>query len=305
MKVTPAALIAIREELVADFTGAYEASREESQWREVGMEVPSSGSANLYDWMSDMPRLREWVGDRVLRSVAEHIERVPNRDFESTIDVRRPDIEDNQLAQYAQRARLMGLAAEEHIDENVFATLKAGLTTKGPDKQSFFSDTHKVAANVDGTGAKTNTSNILNSGETTGDPWFLIWNKMGFGPVVYQNRREAEFDDIDESTQHMVFMQNKFALGIWARRAFAYSFWQWALVSRDTLNKDNFEAAYEQMRSFRRDGKVPMGIRPTTLVVPPKLSSEARDIVLAERLANGQSNTNFNRVKLVDTEWLA
>ena len=304
MNVTPPVLRAIREELGGDFDMAYEQANEESMWMEIAMETQSMSSANLYAWLSDMPWLREWIGDRVIRDVAEHAFRVPNRDFESTIAVRRPDIMDDQLAQYSQAARLMGLSARRHVDHNAFQTLKGGLSAKGPDGKNFFADDHKIAANVDGTGAKTSASNILNSAVTAGEQWYLIWSMMGFGPVIYQNRMDPEFDDIEDSTQHTVFMSNKFVLGIWARRAFSYAFWQWGLTSRDTLNVANFEAGYEQMCAFQRDGKIPWGLKPTALIVPTALGSEGRDIVLTERLDNGKSNHNLNRVKIIESVWL-
>ena len=33
------------------------------EWKRVAMEVPSSASAENYGWMTQVPRIREWLGE--------------------------------------------------------------------------------------------------------------------------------------------------------------------------------------------------------------------------------------------------
>ena len=39
------------------------------QYKQVATVVPSRTAAETYAWLGDMPRMREWVGDRVIRQL--------------------------------------------------------------------------------------------------------------------------------------------------------------------------------------------------------------------------------------------
>lgn len=41
------------------------------QWDQIATRVPSTTSQEDYAWLGDMPAIREWVGDRVVRGLAE------------------------------------------------------------------------------------------------------------------------------------------------------------------------------------------------------------------------------------------
>ncbi|WP_112309187.1 Mu-like prophage major head subunit gpT family protein [Pseudogemmobacter bohemicus] len=56
-----------------------------------------------------------------------------NRKFESTIRVRREDIEDDRLGVYSPQISMMAHAAASHPDELVFEVLKKGFTAESYD----------------------------------------------------------------------------------------------------------------------------------------------------------------------------
>lgn len=70
------------------------------------------------------------------------------------------------------------------------------------------------------------------------------------------------------------------------------------------LSTNTYRAAWESMLELRDENKHPMRVMPTHLVVGPKLRATARDLLLAERNANGASNTDYQTVQLVVSQQL-
>ena len=88
-----------------------------SHWQKVAMELKSSGSEEVYGWLSTLPQMREWLGDRVLEAVSKSDYVIKNRKFEATIVVRREDIEDDRLGICGPQLRIMAHNAASHPDE--------------------------------------------------------------------------------------------------------------------------------------------------------------------------------------------
>jgi phage major head subunit gpT-like protein len=144
------------------------------EWDKVAMKVTSTGKQNDYAWLAAIPRMREWIADGVQsgESVAmaaiprmrewigaKHIKNlegltysIPNRSFETTIEVKKHDIEDDQIGIYATLAQAAGVSAAELPDDLVFELLNAAFTAKCFDGEAFFSAGHVVG--------KTTVSNL-------------------------------------------------------------------------------------------------------------------------------------------------
>lgn len=83
------------------------------------------------------------------------------------------------------------------------------------------------------------------------------------------------------------------------------------LLAGSALNAANFETARQTMMEYVNDQDRSLEIVPTHLVVPPALEKAGKDILMAERLANGATNTNKGAAELVvapglsskPTEW--
>lgn len=58
------------------------------------MEVPSVSREENYKWLGQIPRMREWVGEREIQNLSASDYTIKNKDFELTIAVPRNDIED-------------------------------------------------------------------------------------------------------------------------------------------------------------------------------------------------------------------
>ena len=67
------------------------------------MVVPSTGKENDYSWLSRFPKMREWIGDKVVKALAAFNYTIRNKDWEATVEVERNDIEDDQIMNALRR----------------------------------------------------------------------------------------------------------------------------------------------------------------------------------------------------------
>lgn len=270
-------------------------------WKKIAKLVQSSGRSNTYEWLSQFPAFREWIGSRLHKQFKENGYNVPNRKFETTVDVKREDWEDDALGQYGALAEGAGQSASDLMNDLVFNLVGLGFTTTCYDGQYFFDTDHPVAANEDGTGAVTQVSNMQAG---AGAPWVLLCTKRAAAPFYLQERIAPQFDSITTAQNSNVFDNDVFSFGGRWRGEAAFGFWQCAFGSKATLDAANFQAAYTAMMKVKGDGQRKLGIVPDTMLVGPDNVAAAETLLKAQQNANGSSNTNYNKVNLVVTPWL-
>lgn len=143
MIINRANLEAVFLNLKTTFNKAFDAAP--SQWQETTMLVPSSSATNNYNWLSRFPRMREWIGDKTVKSLEAYKYAIPNKDWEATVAVDRNDVEDDQLGIYGPMAQEAGYSARQLPDE-IAADLKNGaFTALCYDGQYFYDTDHVVA----------------------------------------------------------------------------------------------------------------------------------------------------------------
>lgn len=148
------------------------------QWQRLATRVPSTTREEKYAWLGQTPNLREWIGDRVIKSIEAHDYSIKNKSWESTIEVGRDDIEDDTFGVYSPLFEEMGRSTAAHPNQLVFNLLSQGFATSCYDGQYFFDTDHPV---LDENGA---TISVSNTGGGSGDAWFLIDDKAGRGRKV-------------------------------------------------------------------------------------------------------------------------
>lgn len=297
MIVNNANLTGLYTSFSAAFQGAF--TGVSSLYNRVATTVSSTTAENEYGWMKNMPGFREWIGDRVIQSLANDGYRIRNRDFEQTVSVKRNHIEDDNLGVYSTLFAALGQSAAEFPDTLVWDFLKAGFATDCYDKQFFFDTDHPVR-NADGT-----TSTVSNTGGGAGTPWFLLDVSRPLKPLIYQSRKP--FNDLvrrDQERDDNVFMRKEFIYGIDGRCNVGYGFWQMAYGSKQTLDATSYETARAAMGSFKGDGGRPLGIKPNLLVVPPSLEGAARKILVNDMTTGGETNTWKGSAELLVVPWL-
>lgn len=274
----------------------------EPEYTQIATVVPSSTASNTYDWLGELPEMREWIGERVLKDITTHAYSIVNKLYESTIAVKRTDIEDDNLGTLTPLAQAHGRRASQHPDKLVFDALKTGHEKMCYDGQNFFDTDHPVYPNHDGTGVATTVSN-LDYDAVSGDPsWYLLDTSNVIKPIIFQKRKEIELTAMTKLDDESVFMLDLFRWGARARHNVGYGFWQMAYKSNKPLTAESLNAAIAHMQSQVADGGRELDITPSLLVVPPALRAKALELVKADKLANGQTNINKDVVDVLVTQ---
>lgn len=191
MQVTPSALQSIYFNLRVAFQEGF--SRPPLWWQRFATEMPSTSAENRYAWMSQIPKLREWIGERMLRNVAANVYALRNKDFEASIEIDRNDIEDDNLGVYGPIAGALGEQAARWPQDIIATALLAGETASAPafDGQPFFNASHPVSPVGQATGTY---SNLLTS--------------TGLSADNYQAARAAMMSYLGEDGRPMAVMPN-------------------------------------------------------------------------------------------------
>jgi len=140
-------------------------------WQRFATEVPSHTKKNAYIWMDRLPQMQLWNGERKFQNPALRYQELENGLYELSINVKRTEIEDDQLGVYDAIVPDIARAARVWPDVQVAAAIQAGTTTTVYDGQNFF-DTHyvnpdKITQCVPGTAYATQTNNFTSTASGT------------------------------------------------------------------------------------------------------------------------------------------
>lgn len=143
MIVNQANLTAVFINLKTTFNKAFDAAP--ALWEKTTMKIPSGSKENDYSWLSGFPKMRKWLGDKVLKTLQAFKYTIVNDDWEATIEVDRNDIEDDSIGIYEPQAKDAGFSAKQLPDE-IDADLKNGAFANDCyDGQFFYDNDHEVA----------------------------------------------------------------------------------------------------------------------------------------------------------------
>jgi phage major head subunit gpT-like protein len=271
-----------------------------SRYKDVSMLIPSATLETTYGWLGQFPKLREWVGDRAIKNLESHGYAVKNKLFESTVSIKRTDIEDDQYSIYGPLMEEIGRAAGDHPDELIFALLAQGFSTLCYDGQYFFDTDHPV-------GGEEGVTAVSNMQAGAGAAWFLLDTSRAIKPLLFQERVPYNFQSLTADTDENVFKRDEYLYGVRARANAGFGLWQLAFGSKDTLTPTNYASARSAMMSIKSDEGRPLGIVPNKLVVGPSLEKDARKLVNNQLVDSGGvavSNEWAGSVELVVVPWL-
>ena len=286
--------------LYTGYSAAFQAGFEgvKPQYERTAMTVPSATRTTEYGWLGEFPRIREWIGDRVVQNIASHSYTIKNRSFESTISVARDDIEDDHIGIYTPMFSELGRLSATFPDELVWALLVAGFNTTCFDGQYFFDLDHPV---LDERG---NAVSVSNTQGGSGTPWFLIDDSRVIKPIIFQSRRLFQLTRMDAAADEAVFNRKEYRYGTEGRCNVGYGFWQLAHGSKQPLNAANYEAARVSLASQKADYGRPLGVTGRLLIVPPVLEGAARKLLNSEYAAGGETNQWKGTADLLVVPWL-
>lgn len=125
-------------------------------WQATAMEVPSTGAGEDYGWLSRFPKMRKWVGEKFVKALEAGKYYKKNEDWETTIGVKRNDIEDDRLGIYNNQAMGAGEAAGELRDIIVDDLKNGAFANECMDGQYFYDTDHPLKSSD---GVATSVSN--------------------------------------------------------------------------------------------------------------------------------------------------
>ena len=101
-----------------------------NDWQQIAMVVPSGTKEENYAWLSRFPKMREWLGEKVVKALEAFNYTIRNKDWEATIEVDRNDVEDDTMLGYAQQAVMTVSTSSIRITRSV----KGQPPIKGPNR---------------------------------------------------------------------------------------------------------------------------------------------------------------------------
>jgi phage major head subunit gpT-like protein len=258
--------------------------------------VPSTAAVEVYPFLKSLPRMREWLGDRVIHSLEGGEFSIRNRKFELTEGVNRDAIDDDTYGLYSPVFNEFGRSSREHPNELAVEVLEGNPV--GFDKQPLFDTDHPVR---DANGAEQSVSNDMGG---SGSAWYVMDLSRAIHPVVFQRRRDYTFRAITDLTDSEVFMKDQFLFGVDARVNAGPGLWMLAVRSKQTFNATNYKAAREALQKMKGDYGRPLALRHTHTMVPANMEGAARKVVQNLLASGGETNEWANTSQLILNPWL-
>lgn len=201
--------VIIKKGLKANFVKAFNNAEDPKDVMPFIMETTSDGPDEEYGWLGQSPSMSEWVDERKLKSVAEFEYKIPNKDYEATLQVDRNAIEDDRLGAVNVRINDLARKARIHPRKLAIAALMAGTTDLCYDGQPFFSASHSEGVSgtqsnlLTGTGTtlaqikadiETAETALLSFKDDTGEPWNEGEIKIG---IICPTAMKRKFEELN------------------------------------------------------------------------------------------------------------
>lgn len=108
----------------------------------IATQIKASTPTVRYDFLADLPSMREWIGDRVLNELSVHEYSIVKKDWEASIKVHRDNIVYDNLGIVKPKIQSLAEAVTEHYEGGVFGMLEAnGVCYDG---KAFFATDHEI-----------------------------------------------------------------------------------------------------------------------------------------------------------------
>ncbi len=111
---------------------------------ELATRIPSTSDSETYRWLGTVPKMREWGTGRLAKGLRTESYSVENLKYESTIEVDRDEISDDQTGQIRVRIGELAQRAATHKDFLIAQLLNSGGSAgfTSYDGVTFFNDAH-------------------------------------------------------------------------------------------------------------------------------------------------------------------
>lgn len=259
--------------------------------------VPSTTAVEVYPWLKSLPRMREWIGDRVIHSLEGADFSIKNRKFELTEGVERDRVEDDTYGLFGPVFNEFGRSSREHPNELSVEVLETNPVCY--DGQPLFDADHPV---LDKDGKEVSVSNDMGG---SGPAWYVMDLSRAIKPMVFQRRRDYDFRAITNLNDQQVFMTDKFMFGVDARVNAGPGLWQLIVRSNQAFDATNYEAARKRLTEMKGDYSRPLALRHTHTMVPYGMEGPARKVLVNTLASGGETNEWAGSSELIVNPWLA
>lgn len=298
MDLTPDNLAALTTGYRANFQQGLSSLGESANlYAQIATDVPSTTRAEAYPWLKTLPKMREWLGDRVIHALGSSQFAIVNRKFEHTEGVLREAIEDDTFGLYAPLMTELGRLAGEHPNELVVEVLESN--PRCYDGQNLFDTDHPV---LDSTGHAQSVANVIAG---AGSAWYVFDLSRAVRPLIFQRRRNYDFRTINRRDDSQVFLSDQYLYGVDARVAAGPALWQLAVKSTAAFTAANYEAARNLLHAITGDHARKLGLKHTHTMVPQNLEGPARKVIVSSSTSGGETNEWQGSSILIVNPWLA
>ena len=156
----------------AIFQDAFVKAADAAEYKALVLETISTSAKEAYGWLGSLPALSEWKDTRKLSGMRVFDYTLENLHYESTIEVDRNTLEDDEYGMIQHRIRQLAQRAIDHMCKLVFDLLDAGESEKAYDSTAMFADTRVIggSANIDNllSGAYSGSADEIRAGVAAG-----------------------------------------------------------------------------------------------------------------------------------------
>ncbi|SDJ23999.1 Mu-like prophage major head subunit gpT [Vreelandella titanicae] len=258
--------------------------------------VNSTTAVEVYPWLKELPRMREWLGDRVIHGLDGADFSIKNRKFELTAGVPRDKVEDDTYGLYNPIYKEFGSQSRQHPNELAVQVLEQNPVCY--DGQSLFDTDHPV---LDEKGNEVSVSNDMGG---NGPAWYVMDLSRAIKPMIFQKRKDYSFRAITNLNDSQVFLTDEFMMGVDARVNAGAGLWQLAVRSKQPFNAENYELARTRLQDLKGDYGKPLGLLHTHTMVPSNLEGAALRVLKNSMNAAGATNEWEGTSTLIKNHWL-
>jgi phage major head subunit gpT-like protein len=138
--------IVLEKALRTEFMKSFDNGENPADVMPMIMQTASTSGSEKYGWLGSVPQLREWKDSRKLSGILDFDYSIPNVHYESTLQVDRDDIEDDQYGAIKVRIQDLARRAKTHPRKKFFELLSNGEVGLAFDGVAFYSASHKYTA---------------------------------------------------------------------------------------------------------------------------------------------------------------
>jgi phage major head subunit gpT-like protein len=278
------------------FKGAFALAK--PMWQQIAMMVPSTTGTEEYGWLGMTTKYREWLGERVYQNLKLHGYTIKNKTFESTVEVPRDSDRRRQYGLFTPLMAQMGQDAALHPDELIFTLAARGLHDHVLRRPVLLR--RRSPGGPAGPGSQREQLRRRRR-----QPVVPAGHQQDHQADDFPEAPRLQLRGEDQLDDDNVFERNEFVFGSDARVNVGFGLWQLAYASKQALDVDGLLGRLCRDVGLQGRQRQAAERQADICLVGPSNWKAALDIVQAERLANGASNTMQNTTRVVLCPWLA